>query len=103
VHVDLIKNEWLAGYQLMVARVSLDDQGKLAVDTADQAWREIVLRPVGEWDPEKDPEAFLRHLPDAIHGSYLFATPAHEDDGCPFRAGAVVPIHSEPLKDRQLA
>src|SRR5215216_6256300 len=97
-HVDVVKNEWLAGFQHMVARVTLDETGKVAVQTADEAWREIVLRPVGDVDPERDPEAFLHNLAGAIHGTYLFATDVHDDANCPFARDLVVPIHSDHIK-----
>jgi hypothetical protein len=96
-HVDIVKNEWLAGFQVMVARARLDEQGTILVETNDPAMREVVLRPVGAHDPERNPEDFLRHLSEAIHGTYLFATELHDDGACPFR-NVIVPIHADQLR-----
>jgi hypothetical protein len=95
LHVDIVKNEWLAGYQNVVARLYLDDDGKLHVDAADETWEETVLRPVGGLDPKRDPEEFLRHLADYIHGSYLFATEVHDADRCEF-SNMVIPLRAAP-------
>jgi hypothetical protein len=93
-HVDIVKNEWLVGSQVVVARVALDDHGSVAVETADESWCEVVLRPVGGLDPEADPRGFLAGLADAIHGSYLFATHLHDAAECPFGDTMNAPIES---------
>lgn len=44
-HVDVVKNEWLAGYQHVVARV-FSDGDSVQVDTSDRdRWEPIILRP----------------------------------------------------------
>lgn len=101
-HVDVVKNEWLAGLQHVVARVTIDDAGLVAIDTQDDVWREIVLRG-GEPASPDEVRGFLEHLAEAIHGSYLFATGVHDDADCPFRRGLVAPIESVPLEQRQPA
>lgn len=93
VHVDLVKNEWLAGYQVVVARITLSG-GAIKVEAQDADYREVALRPVGGIDPETDPEGFLNTLAEHVHGSYLFATEPHQDDACKFK-GMVVPIASQ--------
>jgi hypothetical protein len=93
IHVDVVKNEWLAGYQVVVARLSLK-AGIIDVDARDAEYREVALRPVGGIDPEADPEGFLRALADHVHGSYLFATELHDDGSCPYK-GMVVPMESQ--------
>jgi hypothetical protein len=93
LHVDLVKNEWLAGYQVVVARIKLKD-GVLQVDASDPSWTEIALRPLGELDPATDPEGFITAMPEGIHGSYLFATEPHDDASCPYHDGLVVPMRA---------
>jgi hypothetical protein len=107
LHVDVVKNEWLAGFQFVVARVSVDD-GALRIDSADPSvWEPIILRPVvspmGEFHPEKDPQAFVEHLADGIHGTYLFATEPHAAQACPFSDGPVAPIAWGETRSAQLA
>jgi len=81
-HVDLVKNEWLAGYQVVVARVSAGPAG-LMVDTSDPSWEQVVRR-ADDIDPDAEPQAFLGQLSDRIHGSYLFATEPHAESACPY-------------------
>jgi len=89
MHVDVVKNEWLAGLQYVAARVSLN-QGHLTVDSGEpEVWEPIVLRPLRdekgeEIFAEKEPENFLFALADHIRGTYLFATKPHPDEECRF-------------------
>jgi hypothetical protein len=101
-HVDVVKNEWLAGFQYAVARVTVE-ASQIHVDTGEpDVWIQIVLRPfideeTGEMlHAQKDPDTFFNALPRAIHGTYLFATPPHEDAECHFDRTPVVAI--EPLQ-----
>jgi len=112
LHVDVVRNEWSAGRQTVVARVVLHG-GRLSVDSPQPAtWSEVVLRPLR--DPETrhaisadvEPERFLRALSSQLHGSHLFATEPHEDPGCPFpdwhqtnvEAGVPVPARERPRR-----
>lgn len=90
-HVDVIKNEWLAGYQLVVARVSSGELG-LHVDAPDQEWIELVRRYRDE-QGVRDDAAFMESLHERMNGDYLFATPAHPVDECPFPR-PVIPLES---------
>lgn len=102
-HVDIVKNEWLAGFQVVVAQVR-EEIGGLVVESAEpQIWEPIVLGSparepeTGELvEAEKEPGRFLELLPRAIHGAYLFATDVHADDRCPFVHRPLIPIRSTP-------
>lgn len=99
LHVDLVKNEWLAGWQLAVAKASVN-AGGIHVDATEGPtdWELVLLRPfldseTGDvLDPEKEPDRFLERVHTAIHGTYLFATDAHELGECPFEKDPVQPI-----------
>jgi len=90
MHVDLVKNEWLAGLQYVAARVSLDSD-HIEVDTGDpELWEPIVLRPIRDEKgqeilAEKEPQEFLSALAEHIRGTYLFATQPHTEEECSFR------------------
>lgn len=98
-HVDVVKNEWLAGFQHVVARV-WEDLGRLVVESPErETWEPIILgRGVREpttgevVEAEKEPERFLHLLPANIHGTYLFATEPHPDHECPFADRPLIPI-----------
>lgn len=90
MHVDIVKNEWLAGFQVVAARVSLDE-GELTFESGDDSvWRPVVWHPLPDPDsddlvyPEKQPEHFMELLSDRIQGSYLWATQPHEQKECKF-------------------
>ncbi len=90
MHVDIVKNEWLAGFQLVAARVSFEE-GELTFESGDDSvWRPVVLHPLPDQDsddlvyPEKEPEHFMELLPTRIQGSYLWATQPHEQKECQF-------------------
>lgn len=99
-HIDVVKNEWLAGFQHVVARVSVE-HGQVEIDSPEpETWEAVILRPLQTSDgeelvhPQKDPEEFLRLLPQRIHGTYLFATDVHSDEVCPFLHRPVASIRS---------
>lgn len=101
-HVDVIKNEWLAGYQIVVARLSVDE-GEVRVDVSEPRWRDVVLQP---WhDPESgrdidpaNPEEFVQRLHEVMKGDYLYASEPHEERDCPY-ASMVVPLEALPTPD----
>lgn len=89
-HVDVVWNEWAAGRQSVVARVTLQG-GKVSVESPDpKTWREVVLRPLR--DPKSgavitadgEPDQFVAALAEQLHGSHLFATEPHDEQTCPF-------------------
>jgi hypothetical protein len=96
-HVDIVKNEWLAGFQMVVARLLMED-GKLRVDTnAPDVWEPIVWRPLvdretGEKIGPDRTEDFFSRLHERMSGDYLFATEPHDDKTCPYHDSLVVPI-----------
>lgn len=105
VHVDVVKNEWLAGYQVVVARLSVID-GRIEVDSPQpDRWRAFLLRPLVDVKsgeslyPEKDPEHFLEALSVHVNGTYLFATEVHSVEECPYE-GVVVPMQAVSLRPR---
>lgn len=104
LHVDVVKNEWLAGFQHVVARVSIEN-GDVRVDTDNHdLWDPIVLRPFpdpqsgNEVRPEQG-EEFVGRLHEQIRGDYLFATELHDEAACPFHDRLVIPI--EPVEPQR--
>jgi hypothetical protein len=101
-HVDVVKNEWLAGFQHVVARVFPEGED-VHVDTQDpERWEPVILRPFAdpesgeEINPERGAE-FVVRLHEQIRGDYLFATELHDESNCPFHGGLVLPIeHVDP-------
>ncbi len=93
LHVDVVKNEFLAGYQEVVARLSLDNKN-IRFDSGDpETWRPIVLQPFAlrgtkrVLDPENAPGDFLTQLSSHLNDTYLFATEPHPVDECPYASG----------------
>lgn len=102
-HVDIVKNDWLAGYQHPVAQVFLEE-GKLDLESPEpDTWREVVFRPIPGVDPTQQPAEFLAALSHHIHGTYLFATEPHEDHACPFAKHPLVPISELSRGEREAA
>jgi hypothetical protein len=98
-HVDLVKNEWLAGFQHVVARVYRDNGTSLRLDSPEpDKWEhllhtELVDRGSGDTiDPDAQPDEFFTRMHLLVAGDYLFATTPHEDHDCPYEASLVVPI-----------
>src|SRR4051794_3562434 len=93
-HVDLIKNDLLAGYQERVAQIRLvggNGARKLEVDAPDPKWREIALRPLPGLDPSSEPERFFSMLSSRLKGSHLSATTPHYEKDCPFHGRDRIP------------
>jgi hypothetical protein len=95
-HVDVVKNEWLAGYQLVVARVSTRDASGIDID-AREPWDALVERYRRE--SGLDGEAFVASLHEHLHGDYLFATRPHGEEECPFHA-MVVPLSAVDWREK---
>jgi hypothetical protein len=105
-HVDIVKNEWLAGWQHVVAKAWIQS-GTVRVDSPwPRFWENIVLKPYVDPDSgeliyaEKESDLFLERLHEVIHGTYLFATAVHADKDCPFTEEPVLPMRRA---ERQLA
>jgi hypothetical protein len=96
-HVDVIKNEWLAGYQVVVARLRVED-GRLQVDASEPEWRVLVTQPIvdpatgTEVRPDR-PDDFLEALQAHMKGDYVFATALHDEAACPYHS-MVVPLQT---------
>jgi hypothetical protein len=96
-HVDLVKNEWLAGFQHVVARVYLNGDFDLESNEREK-WAHLFRAPLrdrrsGEViDPTQQPQEFFERLHELLSGDYLFATTVHEEDECPYQERLVVPI-----------
>lgn len=97
-HVDLVKNEWLAGFQHVVARIYLEGR-QLRLDSPDpDRWEHLIHQPQvdratgDQVDPDSSGPEFFERLHTLLAGDYLFATEAHLEDDCPFQHELVVPI-----------
>lgn len=99
MHVDIVKNEWLAGYQVVVARLH-EDRGRLRID-AQAPWDGLIERARQEPWAESD-RAFARSLHEHLVGDYLFATPPHDESDCPFGA-MVAPMAARPIDESRAA
>src|SRR5580658_5975074 len=88
-HVDIISNDPLAGTEQILARVWMNGGPRLELmmapdANADEAFMWSYLESRVQIDPKVDPIAFLDALPQAIDATYVFASPVHETDECPF-------------------
>jgi hypothetical protein len=101
LHVDLIHNEFLAGYQECVARLRLVKEKGIDVQAVEPKWREIALRPLPGLDPEEDPEAFFQKLHKHLKGSHLVATAPHHEKDCPFHASDRIPAKRTRVRRRE--
>ncbi len=97
LHVDVVKNEFLAGYQEVVARLSIADK-RIQFESSDPVtWKPIVIRPFvirgtkEPIDPEAAPNDFLTRLSKHLNDTYLFATEPHSVDACPYPSGRALP------------
>lgn len=100
LHVDIVRNEWSRGRQVLVARVRLEQANGVQLDTDDpETWAPVVLRPLTIANEEVGPkqgERFLRALHEHMRGDYLFATEAHDESHCeyPNGVGSEFPLKS---------
>jgi hypothetical protein len=96
-HVDIIRNEPLAGSSFVLAKVTLGQGGScLDLQTprdADEGVMWGYLRSRVEIDPDRDPEGFLHALPEAIDSTYVIASRVHDDAECPY-------VHNAPPLSR---
>jgi hypothetical protein len=97
IHVDVVKNEFLAGYQEVVAVLSIEDKGLRFESWDADIWRPIVLRPFvirgskHVIDPDSDPGGFLTQLSSHLNDTYLFATEPHSVENCQYAKGRSFP------------
>ena len=87
-HVDIIRNEPLAGSSHVLAQVTLNGEPGLELQTRggesdrDRMW--LYLRSRVKADPIQEPDVFLRALPAAIDSTYVTASQVHHDAECPY-------------------
>jgi hypothetical protein len=95
VHIDVVENDWSAGRQNVVARLTFQD-GTYTLESEDPSkW----LRVLGlEENPpplrdEQEATEFLARIAHKLQGTYLFATEPHAMDACPYpeRYGVIKP------------
>jgi hypothetical protein len=86
VHIDVVENDWLAGQQNVVARLTVDD-GTYTFESEDPTkW----LRVLGleenppELRDEQGATEFLARTAHKLQGTYVFATEPHTPDTCPY-------------------
>jgi hypothetical protein len=85
-HVDIVKNDWLAGLQYPLATLTLGEEGQVAVNAQHpERWDALIK----EINASGDPESALANLHIRYAGSHLFATPRHEETDCPFHGPPV--------------
>jgi hypothetical protein len=84
-HVDIVKNDWLAGLQYPLATLTLEG-GDLRLDARDpEHWHGLLE----ELAAEDDIETAFSTLHTRRHGSVLFATEPHDEASCPFHGPPV--------------
>lgn len=86
-HVDVVRNRWDTRVQELVARVTIEDAELQVTPLGGEQYVEIVRRPLLDVDggvihPDEDPKMFFEELHHGMQGSYLFATPPHDDHEC---------------------
>lgn len=85
-HVDVVKNDWLAGLQYPLATITLDSHGALSVNGRHpDRWKDLL----DELADNEDPTQALAQLHARLSGSHLFATELHDDAVCPFHGPPV--------------
>jgi hypothetical protein len=96
LHVEILRNEWSAGRQRVVARLVINGTGTVVYDGAEE-WAGVV--PESFRDPEsgnqigrQDGVQYLTALHHHLNGDYVFATEAHESGQCEFALGTEIPL-----------
>src|SRR5438876_12234221 len=76
-HVDIVKNEWLAGHQVVVGRVWTEG-GELHLDASAPEIEALIGR-YRDLPAAGTAEDFVASLHDTLRGDYLFATELHAE------------------------
>jgi hypothetical protein len=97
VHVDVIKNEWLAGTQHRLAWVETNEAGHVTVhgDQPDH-WRLQLERIIGH---ALEGSGVLNELHEKLSGTALSATEPHDSTSCPFRDAEHASLQGTPVPD----
>jgi hypothetical protein len=94
LHVEILRNEWSAGRQRVVACLEVNGSGRVVYNVVDE-WAGVV--PESFRDPQSGDEVGLRdgvEYLNALHrylnGDYVFATAPHETGQCEYELGAEI-------------
>jgi hypothetical protein len=89
LHVDLIQNDWMGGWQVRLARVeAVDDHVELRI--ALPKYEDLLQRADPEVHLEKaPPQQAFEILSRMYHNSYFFVTEPHDDAHCLYLNGVV--------------
>jgi hypothetical protein len=86
LHVDIVKNDWLAGVQYPLATLQVGANGRITVEAEyPERWRNIV----DDLNDARHPGGAVASLHTRMNGSHLFATKLHSEGSCPYRTGPV--------------
>jgi hypothetical protein len=83
LHVDIIKTDPLSSGERRLAQAVFDGETVSITATNDSAYWRATLAAATAIDPETEPQRFFESLPDALDGTYVYATTPHEDAECP--------------------
>ena len=91
LHVDLVKNEWMAGLQVRVACVEADHD-RVHISHASPEYEALLRQPIvnpvdGQvlYLEKTAPDVAFPVLSHMYSNDYFFVTDAHEVSGCQFR------------------
>lgn len=88
-HVDIIKTDPLATSEHRLAQ-AIFAEGRVSIEeTSEPEYWLATLAAATAIDPAAEPERFFEALPEALDGTYVYATPPHEDADCPVEHPAV--------------
>jgi hypothetical protein len=94
-HVDVVKNEWLAGYQVVIGRAVLDND-TIQIDAGEPGATAIIEAALGGLADSPAAEK-IKALHAVLRGDYVFATEAHDEAQCPYQA-MVVRLRAEDVR-----
>jgi hypothetical protein len=102
LHVDIVRNEWSAGLQILLARVEPNGE-HVRFTRTDPSAVELLQRPILQADGSQSvhlldlgPTVAFEALRRTFDGSYLFATDPHTEDVCQFRDRDVITMRRFP-------
>ncbi len=102
-HVDLVQNDYAAGEHRVLGRVTSIGVRGVLVDCDDSNLERVLAQPLFDFttqttaSPTLDGDRYLAVLARSWDGTYILATPIHDEASCPFAATKSIPF--EPLLD----
>lgn len=90
IHVDLVRNDVVAGIQTCIGRVSSSGDLGVKVECDDPSIERLLREPLNDAvnggcvSPQDNGDRFVELLAHAWNGTYVLATPVHDDDACAF-------------------